>query len=163
MNQVTELMSGTGWVMLAAAMLLLLTLVIWWRVRNLERKYHNFMRGATSKTSLEERLIDLSEENKGLRQQLGDTHRRLIFLEQMAQRCIQRVAVVRYNAFGDMGSDLSFACALLDEVGSGVVLSGLYGRDESRIYAKPVEKTVSSYLLSSEEKAAIDKAMRTGS
>ena len=54
--------------------------------------------------------------------------------------CIQKVGIVRYSAFKDTGSDLSFTVALLDEENSGVVFNGIYSREMSNIYAKPVKK-----------------------
>ncbi len=75
--------------------------------------------------------------------------------------CIQKVGIVRYSAFKDMGSDLSFALALLDEENSGVVLNGIYSREMSNIYAKPVTKGTSTYSISEEEKQAIDIAIRS--
>lgn len=71
---------------------------------------------------------------------------------------VQRVGVVRFNAFPDTGSDLSFSIALLDAFDNGVVMSSLYGRSESRIYAKPVQGGKSTYTLTDEEKQAIAKA-----
>ena len=64
--------------------------------------------------------------------------------------CIQKIGMVRYNAFKDTGSDLSFALALLDENNNGVVLNGIYSREMSNIYAKPVEKGTSKYTISEE-------------
>lgn len=69
------------------------------------------------------------------------------------------VAVHRYNAFGEMGSDLSFSLAFLDEQQNGVVITSIYGREESRTYAKPIEKGTSVYHLSEEELMVIKKAM----
>ena len=54
------------------------------------------------------------------------------------KRCSQKMGIVRYNAFKDTGSDLSFALAILDDHNNGVVLNGIYARDSSNIYAKPV-------------------------
>ena len=68
--------------------------------------------------------------------------------------------MIRYSAFKDTGSDLSFTLALLNKENTGVVLNGIYSRDMSNIYAKPVEKGVSTYTLSEEEKQAIEKAMK---
>ena len=65
----------------------------------------------------------------------------------------------RYNAFKDTGSDLSFTLALLDEKNDGIVLNGIYARDSSNIYAKPIEKGESKYILSNEEKEAINRAI----
>lgn len=75
------------------------------------------------------------------------------------KRCSQKIGIVRYNAFKDTGSDLSFALAILDNYNNGVVLNGIYARDSSNIYAKPVENGKSKYVLSNEEKEAINKAI----
>lgn len=74
-------------------------------------------------------------------------------------KCTQKIGMVRYNAFKDTGSDLSFTLALLNENNDGVVLNGIYARDMSNIYAKPIENGKSKYTLSNEEKEAIEKAM----
>ena len=77
------------------------------------------------------------------------------------EKCIQKIGIIRYNAFKDTGSDLSFALAMLDDKNNGVVLNGIYSREMSNIYAKPVENGKSSYTLSEEEKMAIDKAINS--
>ena len=74
-------------------------------------------------------------------------------------KCIQKVGIVRYSAFKDTGSDLSFAVAMLDENNDGVVFNGIYSREMSNIYAKPVKNGVSEYTLSEEEKEAIRRAI----
>ncbi len=74
------------------------------------------------------------------------------------QGALQRVGVVRFNPYHDTGGDYSFAVALLDEVGAGVVISGLYHRDRCRVYAKPVAAWESAYTLTDEEKEAIERA-----
>ncbi len=73
-------------------------------------------------------------------------------LDNDISNCIQKVGIVRYSAFKDTGSDLSFAVAMLDENNTGVVFNGIYSREMSNIYAKPVENGSSKYTLSSEEK-----------
>lgn len=80
-------------------------------------------------------------------------------LDANVARCVQKIGLVRYNAFKDTGSDLSFALALLNEENTGIVLNGIYSREMSNIYAKPVEKGISTYTLSDEEKEAIKKAI----
>ncbi len=72
---------------------------------------------------------------------------------------IRRVALLRYDAFDDVGGRLSFSCALLDEHGTGMVLTSINGRQETRVYAKPVANGTSSYNLSEEEEEAIRRAM----
>ena len=71
---------------------------------------------------------------------------------------IQRIGLVRFNAFEGTGGEQSFALALLDALGDGVVVSSLQGRAETRLYAKPVKKWDSTYNLSVEEKEAIARA-----
>lgn len=138
--------------------LLLLVIYLAWKVSNVERRYRLFMSGSTA-TSLEQRLIDYHQEMVDIRAQLGEVSRRLTFVEQAMPECLQRVGMVRYNAFNDVGSDLSFALALLNEQGDGAILSSLYARDETRIFAKPVEKGLSSYRLTEEEQKAVNKAL----
>ena len=69
------------------------------------------------------------------------------------------VILMKYNAFKDVGSDLSFALAILNNQNDGIVLNGIYSRETSNIYAKPVIKGESTYTLSEEEKEAIKKAI----
>ena len=82
-------------------------------------------------------------------------------LDEDIAKCIQKVGIVRYSAFKDTGSDLSFAAALLDEKNNGIVFNGIYSREISNIYAKPVENGNSKYTLSEEETEAIEKAVKS--
>ena len=72
---------------------------------------------------------------------------------------VQNLALLRYDAFEDVGGRLSFSCAMLDHRGSGVVLTSINGRQETRVYAKPIAEGQSSYNLSSEEEEAIRQAL----
>jgi hypothetical protein len=74
--------------------------------------------------------------------------------------CVQKVAVVRYDAFQDVGNDLSYSIALLDSEDNGVVLTGIYGRDSTTTYAKPVSGGASQYVLTEEEEEAISDARK---
>jgi hypothetical protein len=80
-------------------------------------------------------------------------------LERLGQRSLQKVGVVRFNPFADTGGDQSFAVALLDAEGNGVVLSSLHGRADTRIFAKSVQAGRSKHALSDEEQDAIRKAL----
>ena len=80
-------------------------------------------------------------------------------IDENIKRCTQKIGIVRYNAFKDVGSDLSFTLAILDDYNNGVVLNGIYARDSSNIYAKPIENGVSKYVLSEEEKEAVNRAI----
>src|SRR2546427_12019063 len=80
-------------------------------------------------------------------------------LQGLSQRSIQKVGVVRFNPFADTGGDQSFAIALLDAEGNGVVLSSLHGRADTRIFAKQVQAGRSRHTLSDEEQDAIRRAL----
>lgn len=77
----------------------------------------------------------------------------------LTEGSIQRVAVVRFNPFADTGGDQSFAIALLDARGDGIVVSSLHSRSDTRIFAKPVNGGRSGYALSDEEQEAIRRAL----
>ncbi len=75
---------------------------------------------------------------------------------------IRHIAVVRYDAFGDMGGRLSFSAALLDDGGDGLVLTSIHGRSETRSYAKGVTGGRSEHPLSPEEEQAVQHALQGG-
>ena len=91
--------------------------------------------------------------------QLADVSKRVGDLEIVARLAVQHVGLVRFDAFEDMGGHLSFATALLDADGDGFVLTSINGRQETRIYAKPIERGSSRYHLSDEEQEAIRRAI----
>jgi hypothetical protein len=72
---------------------------------------------------------------------------------------VRHVALLRYDAFEDVGGRLSFSCAMLDGEGSGVVITSINGRQDTRVYAKPIMGGTSSYNLSTEEEDAIRQAL----
>lgn len=76
----------------------------------------------------------------------------------LPQAAIQRVGVVRFNPYHDTGGEYSFTVALLDDNGTGLLLTGLYHRDQSRVYAKDVTAWTSDQDLMDEEREAIERA-----
>jgi hypothetical protein len=89
-----------------------------------------------------------------------DTHAALETLRTDVAASLRRVALVRYDAFGDHGGRLSFSLALLDDVGDGVTLTSIAGRSETRVYAKGVSAGEGDRELSPEETQAVRAAMR---
>lgn len=89
------------------------------------------------------------------------TDERLDELETTVKRDLHRVGFIRYNSFDDVGSDLSFTLALLNDDGDGVVVTSIYSREETRTYGKAVRKFVPQQGASKEEQSAIAMA-RTG-
>lgn len=77
----------------------------------------------------------------------------------LIEGAVRRVGLIRYDAFEDVGGRLSFSCALLDERGNGVVVTSINGRQDTRVYAKPIAEGKSAYNLSVEEEEAIRQAL----
>ena len=129
------------------------------RIRNIHNKDKIFMEKLGDGKNIKEDLdnymkrVSLSEEEI---RKLSLYYKEL---DEKNKKCIQKVGVVRYNAYKDTGSDLSFAVCLLDEKNNGVVFNGIYSRDMSNIYAKPIEDGESKYKLTPEESLAIQKAV----
>lgn len=90
----------------------------------------------------------------------AEVGRRLDFLEDEGKHHIQKVGLIRYNPFKELGGDHSFSLAILDGVNSGIVITGLHTRDRTRVYMKEVIKGKSAHELSSEEGKAIEMAMK---
>ncbi|WP_123054925.1 DUF4446 family protein [Clostridium sp. JN-1] len=124
----------------------------------LEKKYKKLMRGVDNK-NLEELVnsylnkIDKTQEDYKYMKDLYES------LNTRFKKCIQKCSVVRYRAFEDVGSDLSFSIALLDESNDGVIITGIYGRNQSSSYAKPIDKGMSRYELSDEEKQVLNNCI----
>jgi hypothetical protein len=95
-----------------------------------------------------------------LRSEVAGARSGLDTVRQELADSVRHVAVVRYDAFGDMGGRLSFSAALLDDAGDGLVLTSINGRSETRSYAKGVKGGTSEQSLSPEEEQAISFAMR---
>jgi len=96
-------------------------------------------------------LDAVPEDVHGLRQEVAA-------LRAEASDALRHLAVVRYDAFGDMGGHLSWSLAVLDDAGSGVVLTSIHGRSEARTYAKSIANWTCEQQLSPEEEEAISVA-----
>lgn len=82
--------------------------------------------------------------------------------QKKSQNYIQKFSLIRFNPFEDAGGDQSFAAALLDGEGSGVVISSLHARGNTRVYAKSVVGgKPQHHQFSKEEKEAVDRALRS--
>jgi hypothetical protein len=89
---------------------------------------------------------------------LTELRTRLALLETQAGRALQNVGFVRFNAFPDVGSELSYALAVLDERGNGFIVSSIYSREEVRTYAKAVRDFTADKEVSIEERDALAQA-----
>jgi len=95
---------------------------------------------------------------KILEEKLEKTDKELKKLQKESNLFLQKIGIVRYNPFSEVGGDQSFSIALLDKNDDGLVITSLYSREENRVYAKPIKNGESKYVLSSSEKKVLDKA-----
>lgn len=142
------------------SLLFLWNIIISFQLSSLKGKYKYFMRGAKG-TNLEQMIIDYMNSIDNTASKIDVLNSELINLKDQADRCIQRCNIIRYNAFSDTGSDLSYSIALLDGYNNGVILSSIYGRDESVTYAKPIEQGKCRYPLSVEEEMVLDRCLKS--
>lgn len=131
------------------------------KISNMNKKYKNFMLKIGNGKNIEEDLENYMYRVERVEKENAKIKSFIQTIDKDIEKCIQKVGIVRYNAFKDTGSDLSFALALLNEHNDGVVLNGIYSREMSNIYAKPVKDGKSSYTVSEEEQEAIKRAMES--
>lgn len=129
----------------------------------MNKRYNIFMKKLGNGKDIEEDLENFMYKVDRVEKQNAEITNLCNNLQKDISKCIQKVGIVRYSAFKDTGSDLSFAVALLDENNDGIVFNGIYSREMSNIYAKPINKGNSKYTLSNEEVEAIKKAVNLNS
>lgn len=139
-------------------LLLLLVLFCIYKIYKISKEYISFMKKIGNGNNIDEILKTYLNDVREIKKDNSEIKAYYTKLDSDISSCIQKVGLVRYNAFKNVGSDLSFAIALLDKNDNGVVFNGLYGSDSSNIYAKPIKNGESSYQLSPEEKYAIEIA-----
>jgi len=154
----------TLYAVIAGIGLLVVVLIVWLAVvsrklSRLTRQYRAMIDG-TGGADLETVIAGLQQRAAGAEREIERLSGGLGRLEEKVRLSAGQVGIVRYNAFAEQGSDLSFAVAIVNDERSGVVLSGLYGRDQTFVYAKPVSGGESSYPLTPEERRAIEQAGR---
>ncbi|WP_242876008.1 DUF4446 family protein [Cellulosilyticum sp. I15G10I2] len=137
--------------------LFILLIVNYSKMKKIQRRYEKFM--SKEDVDLEELLVQYTKKLNILLQNEKDIFTKIKEIEDIQSQCIQKVGVVRYKAIANTGADLSFAIALLDQQNDGVVLNGIYSRDGSYTYAKPIQDAKSTYTLSEEEQQALQKAI----
>lgn len=129
------------------------------RLEGTRKRIKVFFKGRKTR-DLEEVIAEQVKRTKKIEGDIKDLFKWNENLQKIANISVQKVGVVRFNPFKDTGGDQSFAIALLDKDNNGLVISSLYSREGTRVYTKPIEKGISSYHLSDEEKQAITKAMK---
>jgi Protein of unknown function (DUF4446) len=127
-------------------------------INKLEKKYRRIMRGSNNK-NLEELINSKLEEIDASIEKSQEALNKCEVIKEEMKGCVNKIAIMRYKAFPDVGSDLSFSIAILDSHNDGILLTGIYSRQDSTTYAKPVDKGISRYELSEEETYVLNEAI----
>ena len=151
-----------GIVILVLLVLLIITMIIaivsTVKISKLTKKYNFFMRGKAAK-SLEDEVIRMFAENTEMKQNIKDNTRDIKSIYKQLTGVYQKMGMVKYDAFNQMGGKLSFSLALLDEYDNGFLLNSVHSTDSSYVYVKRIEEGQCKMDLSNEEALALKKAV----
>lgn len=130
------------------------------RLSRLLQRYLALMRGGGDGKNLEQVLDSYLEQSQATAARVEKLDVLARQLENAARLSLQHLGVVRFDAFPDISGQQSYAVALVDGHGNGVVISSIASRQATRTYAKPLKHWETTYSLTDEEKEAIAKAYR---
>lgn len=158
-----EIMPLIWWVISGLGLILLISLYISFLLYRRMKRFESAHISLQTFMSGHQMDLLIKESNQRINQleeKIEKCNARLNLIELKLRASVGRPELLRFKAFENVGSDLSFAFALLSQEGDGVIISSIYNREETRVYAKPIEGGLSSYSLSDEEKEVITKAMQ---
>lgn len=165
-SQLTEMMDGAGFyigliliVVLAALIaLIVLSVIQLAKYRKLKEKYDIFMSGKNAK-SLEKDIMKLFEDNKQIRDEQEKNRKDIRDILRRLEYCYQKIGLVKYDAFNQMGGKMSFCLCLLNDKNDGFLLNSVHSSDGCYSYTKEISKGECELELGEEEKKALDMAV----
>lgn len=129
------------------------------KLRKINKNYKTFMKKLGNGNNIDDMLKNYIDRVEEVNEKNEEIIKYCNRLDKDISLCIRKVGMVRYSAFKDTGSDLSFALALLNDNNDGVLLNGIYSREMSNIYAKQVKEGKTNTKLTEEEKQALEIAL----
>ncbi|EGL42218.1 hypothetical protein HMPREF1039_1464 [Megasphaera lornae] len=154
---VEVVMAGAACIILILLLVCIISLHI--RLNRVTRQYTFFMQDATGE-SVERKLREDVAKLHQVQELLANVRSEQQVLLQVQQHCFQKIGFVKYNAFENIGNKLSFAFTVLDGKNDGFCLSSVYGRNESRIFAKEIRNGHCLYSMSMEEQDSLEQALQ---
>lgn len=137
--------------------LLILVIVMLCKISKLNKRCNSFMKGKAGK-SLEQDIVRLYEDNQVLKTGMNENKRDIRSINKQLAKAIQKVGIVRYNAFQTMGGNLSYSLVMLDENDNGFILNTIHSSEGCYSYTKDIVNGNCNIALSEEEQKAIDMA-----
>lgn len=164
MLEIREIMTNyhieiTLFLLISILALFISLIIIQLRYKKLRKNYEKVVRGVRG-VDIGKLLININEEITNINNGMYKAEKRVDEINTRLCFAIQKVGFVRYNAFREMGSELSFSMALLDEFKNGFIYSSIYGRESTVSYGKPIKDGTSKIPLSAEEMLALDRAIK---
>lgn len=151
-----------GYILLAfvilIVVLLIMNIVSLVKIFNLRKRLKRFMKGKEAQ-SLEKEIMGLYEDNKFLKNMVDNNKKDIRNLNKRFAKAFQKIGLVKYDAYQQMGGLLSFSLALLDEDNNGLILNSVHSTEGCYTYTKEVRMGECKIELSNEEKVALDQAM----
>lgn len=154
-NMFTYIILGINFLLLV----LYVTNVIY--LKKINKNYKKFMKKIGNGNNIEETLKDYINKVEDVENSHKEILQYCEKLQNEISLCIKKIGIVRYSAFKDTGSDLSFAVALLNDSNDGIILNGIYSREMSNIYAKQIRNGKCNNKLSQEENQALEIAVNS--
>ncbi len=141
---------------------IILVIMLFLKQSRLEANYKIFMKGKNGKT-LEETFKSKFEDIELVREQTDLLHKRMMYVEKSLNKSYQKCGVVKYDAFKELGGQLSFAYALLNDSNTGFVINCIHSREGSYTYIKDIVRGECELPLSEEEAEAVNTAITSTS
>ncbi len=138
--------------------LIILNIVNIRSISKLRKKYDKFMLGKNAE-SLENEITDLFEDNKFIKNSIEKNKKDIHALYRKFESSLQKVGIIKYDAFDQIGGKLSFCMALLDENNNGFILNSVYGAEGCYTYTKEIKNGNCETSLGQEEEKALSIAM----
>lgn len=138
--------------------LFIFVIVLLIKISKLNKRLARFMKGKDAQ-SLESEINGLYEDNKFLKNMVDNNKKDIRQLYRQLSKAFQKIGIVKYDAYQQMGGLLSFSLALLDEDNNGLILNSVHSTEGCYTYTKEIQHGECSIELSNEEKVALDQAM----
>lgn len=144
---------------IVSIVLFILVIVAFVQINTFKKKYRKFMQGKNA-SSLEKDIMALYEDNVFIKAGVEKNKKDIEELYTKHKTTLQKLGLVKYDAFKEMGGKLSFAVALLDENDDGIIINSVHSSAGCYSYTKRVKNGDSNIPLSNEEKVAVERAIK---
>jgi len=140
--------------------LFIMLLIIIIRQNVLKKKYNNFMKGDKDVTTMEQVILSHLEDIERMNQKTNALANKIIEIDNILLGAYKKMSIIKYNAFREMGGNLSFVLVMLDSNNNGFLLNSVHSKDSCYTYVKDIVNGKSKTELSEEEKQALEETIR---